>query len=103
MFYTEIKNRLEKDWKILRTMISCIRDVEINEEHILSLCIQVIQTKHELCHGGSFCQAICDNDLNTVLSHGDQDALRSLKLFAYVRDYIYIEDIKKAKEHESTI
>jgi len=102
MFYNEIKTRLEKDWKILRTMISCIHDVKINEEHILGLCIQIFQTKHELCHGGSFCQAVCENDLNTVLSHGDKDALRSLKLFAYVRDYIYI-DTKKLKEHEPSI
>jgi len=91
MHYQKIGKLLDSKWDSLRKMITSIDETSIDENHVKSICISIIQEKYRICHGGSFVHAIMENDLDGVLSHGDRDCLRALKLFNYAKKYINYE------------
>lgn len=58
--------------------------------HVVSVGASVMMTRDGVLPGGSFVQAVCDNDLYGSLSRADSVCERSIKFFAYINKHIYL-------------
>ncbi len=48
-------------------------------EHIIDVIISVLMTRDKVLIGGSFAQAICNNDLNQAVGRADTEVFENLK------------------------
>lgn len=58
--------------------------------HITDLASSVMMTRDKYMMGGSFVQAIVDNDLEQAISRADNTAIKGLKTFAAVKRNCYL-------------
>jgi hypothetical protein len=86
--YAEIGNTLDKKWETYRKMITSIDDTPVDEIHIRDICISIIMSKDNHSRGGSFVEAVLNNDLSRAISYADTDCRRALALFVYVKEYV---------------
>jgi hypothetical protein len=57
-------------------------------QHIEDVAVSIILTREKLQTGGSFVQAIVDNDLEGAIGRADSDCARALRFFVYVKRFI---------------
>jgi len=63
----------------------------MSEEEIVEMITSIICTRDNISYpGGSFVQAICDNDLDGAVSRADSDNIRLLKLYVIAKNCISI-------------
>lgn len=49
-------------------------------EHIIDVIISVLMTRDKVLIGGSFVQAVCNNDLREAVNRADTEVFENLKL-----------------------
>jgi hypothetical protein len=58
--------------------------------HILQLASSVMLTRDKIQRGGSFVQAIVDNDLSSAFNRADTVAETAIKFFVYCNNHVHI-------------
>jgi hypothetical protein len=59
--------------------------------HIIQLASSVMMTRDGIRPGGSFVEAICNNNLREAVNRADLTAIRGLKFFVYCYNNLHIE------------
>lgn len=58
--------------------------------HILQVASSVMMTRDKYLPGGSFAQAIVNNDLNSAFGRADSVCETAIKFFVYVKNHIFL-------------
>jgi hypothetical protein len=56
-----------------------------SKDHILDLTSSVMMTRDKVMQGGSFVQAVVENNLEQAIFRADSDATRGLKIFVLAK------------------
>jgi hypothetical protein len=64
---------------------------ETVSEHIIEIMISVMMTRDNLIQGGSFVQAVVDNNLRKTVSRADAECIKNLKIIALCANDCYVE------------
>jgi len=59
--------------------------------HIKNIAISIVFDREGIMHGGHFVKAVLNNDLENALFRADSVCERALKLFIYVKKFVYIQ------------
>ena len=59
-------------------------------EHIIDIIVSVMMTRDNVQQGGSFVQAVVDNDLYTALTRADEDCLSNIKIITMARKNCFV-------------
>jgi len=62
-------------------------------EHIIDVIVSVMKTRDGVQQGGSFVQAIVDNDLYTALTRADDDCYNNIKIIAMASRNCYVNQL----------
>ena len=60
------------------------------ESHVINIARSVMTTRDNVMMGGSFAQAIVNNDLREAVNRADDTCIRALKFFTYCRHNIFL-------------
>jgi hypothetical protein len=60
-------------------------------EHIIDVMISAMMTKDSVLHGGSFVQAVINNDLKDAISRADKDCLTHLRIITLCANFCNVE------------
>ena len=63
----------------------------ISSTHIIDICSSVMMTRDGVLHGGSFVQAVVDNDLIKALAYADTECRENLLTIAVARESWHID------------
>jgi hypothetical protein len=58
--------------------------------HIINIASSIMLTRDGVLNGGSFVQAIIDNDLEEAIGRADSTCIKALKFFVQVKLYCHI-------------
>lgn len=64
---------------------------ETVNENIIQIMISVMMTRDNLIQGGSFVQAVVDNNLRKAVSRADAECMKHLRIIALCANDCYIE------------
>jgi hypothetical protein len=86
-------NALNKTYQEYRDAVVCfLNDYEETvSEHIIQIMISVMMTRDNLIQGGSFVQAVVDNNLRKAVSRADAECMKHLRIIALCANDCYIE------------
>jgi len=62
-------------------------------DHIVDVIASVMLTRDGIMQGGSFVQAICNNDLRGAISSADGDCISHLRVIALAHPFAFIEKL----------
>ena len=79
-----VQQYVEKNISLISN--NCTSLVEL--DHITNLCMSIVNTRDNVMRGGSFVQAICNNDLQGAIQRADSTTINALRLFVNV--YLYL-------------
>jgi len=65
-------------------------DVQVSE-HIIDVMISAMMTKDSVLHGGSFVQAVVNNDLRDAISRADIECLKHLRIITLCANFCNVE------------
>jgi hypothetical protein len=65
-------------------------DVQVSE-HIIDVMISAMMTKDSVLHGGSFVQAVVNNDLRNAISRADTECLKHLRIITLCANFCNVE------------
>ena len=65
-------------------------DVQVSE-HIIDVMISTMMTKDSVLHGGSFVQAVVNNDLRDAISRADTECLKHLRIITLCANFCNVE------------
>lgn len=65
-------------------------DEEVSE-HIIDIMISTMMTRDGILQGGSFVQAIIDNNLKDTISRADQECGKNLRIITLCANFCYAE------------
>ena len=60
-------------------------------DHITDVMVSIMMTRDKVLDGGSFVQAICDNNLRETISRADNDCINHLKLLSLTHSFCRVE------------
>jgi len=60
--------------------------------HIIDIMASVMMTRDNFLQGGSFVQAVIENDLYLAISRGDVECQKNLKLIVAAKHYCFLND-----------
>jgi hypothetical protein len=63
-------------------------------EHIIDIIVSVMMTRDNVQQGGSFVQAVVDNDLYGALSRADDDCFVNIKIIVSARENCFVNQLK---------
>jgi len=63
-------------------------------EHIIDIIVSVMMTRDNVQQGGSFVQAVVDNDLYTALTRADEDCLSNIKIITMARKNCFVNQLE---------
>ena len=64
--------------------------VEVSE-HVIDVMISAMMTKDSVLHGGSFVQAVINNDLRDAISRADKDCLTHLRIITLCANFCNVQ------------
>ena len=64
---------------------------ETASNHIIEVMISVMMTRDNLIQGGSFVQAVVDNDLRKAVSRADKECTAYLRVITLCANECYVE------------
>lgn len=64
---------------------------ETASNHIIEIMISVMMTRDGLLQGGSFIQAVVDNDLRKAVSRADKECTAHLRVITLCANECYVE------------
>jgi hypothetical protein len=64
---------------------------ETVSEHIIDVMISVMMTKDNVLQGGSFVQAVIDNNLREAFSRADADCIKNLRIITLCANFCNVE------------
>lgn len=59
--------------------------------HITDVMVSIMMTRDKVLDGGSFVQAICDNNLKQCVDRADSDCINHLKLLSLTHSFCRVE------------
>lgn len=59
--------------------------------HITDVMVSIMMTRDKVLSGGSFVQAICNNNLRESISRADNDCINHLKLLSLTHSFCHVE------------
>ena len=59
--------------------------------HITDVMVSIMMTRDKVLSGGSFVQAICNNNLRESISRADNDCINHLRLLSLTHSFCYVE------------
>lgn len=65
-------------------------DVQVSE-HIIDVMISAMMTKDSVLHGGSFVQAVVNNDLRDAISRADTECLKQLRIITLCANFCNVQ------------
>jgi len=60
-------------------------------EHIIDVMISTMMTKDSVLHGGSFVQAVVNNDLKDAISRADTECLKHLRIITLCANFCNVQ------------
>jgi len=66
---------------------------EVDDPHVINVCQSVMMTRDNFLQGGSFVQAVNDNNLRLAVISCDNTCLKHLKVIVLAKTQAYVEDI----------
>ena len=60
-------------------------------DHITDVMVSIMMTRDKVLSGGSFVQAICDNNLKQCIDRADNDCINHLKLLSLTHSFCHVE------------
>ena len=60
-------------------------------EHIIDVMISVMMTKDNVLQGGSFVQAVIDNNLREAFNRADADCIKNLRIITLCANFCNVE------------
>ena len=60
-------------------------------EHIIDIMISTMMTKDSVLHGGSFVQAVINNDLKDAISRADTECLKHLRIITLCANFCNVQ------------
>ena len=60
-------------------------------EHIIDIMISTMMTKDNVLHGGSFVQAVVNNDLKDAISRADTECLKHLRIITLCANFCNVQ------------
>jgi len=63
-------------------------------EHIIDIIVSVMMTRDNVQQGGSFAQAVIDNDLYTALTRADEDCLSNIKIITMASKNCFVNQLE---------
>jgi len=86
-------NALNKTYQEYRdAVVRFLNDYEeIASENIIQIMISVMMTRDNLIQGGSFVQAVVDNNLRKAVSRADAECMKYLRIIALCANDCYVE------------
>ena len=60
-------------------------------EHVIDVMISAMMTKDNVLHGGSFVQAVINNDLRDAISRADKDCLKHLRIITLCANFCNVK------------
>ena len=61
-------------------------------DHIVDIIVSVMMDRDDVMNGGSFVQAICNNDLRGAISRADDECIKHLRVIALAHPFAFIEN-----------
>ena len=62
-------------------------------DHIVDIIVSVMMTRDGVMQGGSFVQAIVNNDLRGAISRADGDCTNHLRVIALAHPFAFVEQL----------
>ena len=59
--------------------------------HITDVMVSIMMTRDKVLSGGSFVQAVCDNNLRECISRGDNECINHLRLLSLTHSFCRVE------------
>jgi hypothetical protein len=59
--------------------------------HITDVMVSIMMTRDKVLDGGSFVQAVCNNNLRECISRADNDCINHLKLLSLTHSFCHVE------------
>ena len=59
--------------------------------HITDVMVSIMMTRDKVLSGGSFVQAICENNLKQCIDRADNDCINHLKLLSLTHSFCHVE------------
>jgi len=88
---------MEKTWDEIRNKYRMAAvhfanryDVQVSE-HIIDVMISAMMTKDSVLHGGSFVQAVVNNDLRDAISRADTECLKQLRIITLCANFCNVQ------------
>ncbi len=89
MYTREIIYKICSKWLEKNLTLAEFLNNRMSEEEIAGVITSIICTRDGISYpGGSFVQAICDNDLDAAVSRADLDNIKLLKLYVIAKNCI---------------
>lgn len=67
-----------------------VEETQEDADHIIDIAASIMMTRDiENYKGGSFVNAVVNNDLTNAVSRADSVCIRNLKLFTYIKNFGY--------------
>jgi len=63
---------------------------KIDNDHVINICASVMMTRDNVLQGGSFVQAIIDNNLYEAINRADDTCINYLKIFVIAKRNWYL-------------
>lgn len=63
---------------------------KVENDHVINICASVMMTRDGVLQGGSFVQAIIDNNLYEAINRADDTCINHLKLFVIAKRNWYL-------------
>jgi hypothetical protein len=65
---------------------------ESPSEHIIGIMASVMMTRDNIISGGSFVQAVVDNNLYLAINRGDVECQKNIRLIVNTKQHCYLEE-----------
>ena len=88
---------MEKTWDEIRDSYKMAavhfadRYGETVSDHIIDVMISVMMTKDNVLQGGSFVQAVIDNNLREAFNRADADCIKNLRIITLCANFCNVE------------
>ena len=66
--------------------------IDKDKEHVCDIAASVMMTRDNVLLGGSFVQAVVDNNLEKAVNRADSICIRNLVFFVYCKNFVHLEN-----------
>lgn len=64
----------------------------VPSSHIIDIVVSIMMTRDEIMSGGSFVQAVCDNNLRLALGRADRETINWISPIAWAYEFAHVNE-----------